>query len=101
LLQSPLDLLLAGPEVAQEHGTTLLTAAKRLGFEINVDSSGEREGHDKRWRHEIIRSHFRVYPSFEVAVTRQRRGDDQVPAPYLLGNFGGEGPELPIQVAQP
>ena len=94
LAQRPSDLLLARPQVAQEHGASFPIAAERLALQIDGDPSGERERHDERRRHQIIGAHLRMDAAFEVPVSGQRRGDDEVPAPDLLGDLGREGPGI-------
>ena len=62
--------------------------AQRLSFEIDRDPSGKRERNDERRRHQIIGTHFRMDATFEVAVSGQCCGDDEVPALDLLGYLG-------------
>jgi hypothetical protein len=91
------DLFLRGPEIAQENRRAIFADSKRLGFEIDVGRTGERERDDERRRHEEVRLHVLMHARLEVAVARKHAGGDEIVLHDASSMAGSSGPELPMQ----
>ena len=63
-------------------------------IEVDVDATGQGEGHDERWRGEIRGPDERMDAALEVAVARQDGGDHEVVLLDRLGDRGLEGPAV-------
>ena len=71
------DLFRRGPEVGEEDRPAVGALAQRLVVEVDVDASGEREGHDEHRRGQVVRPHEGVDAGLVVPVSGEDRGDDQ------------------------
>ena len=72
------DFGLRGPEVLQEDGLAIAAGADGFVVEVDVGAAGEGERNDEGRRHEEVGLHGAVDAGFEVAVTREHRGGDEV-----------------------
>jgi hypothetical protein len=77
-LDSPLDLLGAGPEVGQEHGLALRVAPEGVVAEVQVHGAGQGVGDHQRWGGEVVQLHLGVDAALEVAVARQHRHHGEI-----------------------
>ena len=62
------DLGLRRPEVLEEHGAPIFAGAQGLLVQVNVNTSGQRIGHDQRRRCQVAAAHQRIDTALEVAV---------------------------------
>ncbi len=90
LLDRRVDFLVAGPDVAQEHGLAVVARTERLARQIDERAPGQRIRHDQWWRDEIARARERMDAAFEVAVARQHRRHHEVAALDVRGHLGRE-----------
>src|SRR5438445_3166438 len=84
------DFLVCRPDVLEEHWLAIAACAERLRREIDIDRARERVRDDQRRRGEIVHLHFGMYATFEVAIARQHRSDDEITFGDALGNFRGQ-----------
>ena len=76
--------------------------ADRLIHDVDIHRAGQGERHHQRRAGQIIRLHMRIDASFEIAIARQHRRDDQIACfSTALAIASGSGPLLPMQVVQP
>ncbi len=71
------DFLRRWPDLAEEH-RPIHADAEWLVVKVDIDAARERVGDNERRRRQIIGAHFLLNPTFEVAIARQHRADDQV-----------------------
>ena len=62
------------PDLLKLHGLAILGGAEGFGGEIDIDPTGDSEGHDQRWGHEEVGFDALVHARFEVAVARKDGG---------------------------
>ena len=70
-LHAGTHLVERGPKVAKINLLAVLVFAQRFLGEVDIDSSGQGEGHHERWGHEEVRFDVLMDARFEVAVARQ------------------------------
>src|SRR5690606_30389659 len=72
------DLLVGRPDVAQIDVLPVRPLAERLPGQVLLQAAGQRIGHDKRRRGEVVRLYLRMHAAFEVAVAGEYSADRQV-----------------------
>ncbi|MNG87124.1 hypothetical protein D3C79_459170 [compost metagenome] len=65
------DLLVAGHKVVQVHRVAGAVMPERFAGQVDLDGTGDGEGHAKGRRSQVTCGHLGVHPAFEVAVARQ------------------------------
>src|SRR5438552_898022 len=71
------DLVHRGPQVGEHDRPAVAIATERLGREVDVDSTGERERDDERRRRKVRGAGEGMDPPLEVPVAREDRRDDE------------------------
>jgi hypothetical protein len=72
------DFVVSGPDVLQEDLLAVLARADGLSLKVNVDSSGNGVGDDKRRAGQVVGTDMRVNTTLKVSVTRQNTSDNQI-----------------------
>ncbi|KFB73618.1 MAG: hypothetical protein AW09_001112 [Candidatus Accumulibacter phosphatis] len=80
--QHGVDLLRARPDLAQIDRLAVGTATQRFAVEVDIGPAGDCKSHDQRRRSEVIGAQIGMDARFEVAVTREHRGGDEL----VIGN---------------
>ncbi len=86
------DLVAGWPDVGEIDGRPVGVGSERIGREVDVDPTGERERHDERRGGQVAGPRERMDPTLEVAVARQDGGDDEVVGLDGLGDRCVERP---------
>jgi hypothetical protein len=78
LLHSRSHFLGGRPDVLEEHVFAGLVFAERLGGKVEIDTAGQRVGHDQRRTCQVVRPHVWRDAPLEVAIPRQHADRDQL-----------------------
>ena len=89
-LDESLDFRGTGPQIAQVDRLAVRAGAQRLGVQVDIDPTGQGEGHDQGRAHEKIGLDVLMHPRLEVPVAAQHAGGDQVMAGHRRLNVGVE-----------
>ena len=78
----------AWPEIAQKSFIPFLVSADRLFRKIDIDPSGQREGHHQRRRHEKIGFDVLMHACFEISITGKDRRSHEIKLADRLLDLG-------------
>jgi hypothetical protein len=73
-----LDFLVSGPDVFEEDLAAIFCDAEGFGAQVEVDRAGDGVGDAEGRAREVVGLDVRVDAAFEVAVSRENRGDDEI-----------------------
>ena len=89
------DFFLSRPDVLQVDRLAVAAHAQRLAVQVDVHAAGQGVGDNQRWRRQVVRPHFGMDASLEIAIARKHRGDHQAALVDLFRHRGWQRSTIP------